>query len=97
MNEKIKVQMSYDIQSGKEKECQVYFAKKLAPGLAKMGFQFSDICFTIWGNSPQIMGGGELESSEEARAIFLSSKWDELLEGMDPFTENFSLRLYHDN
>jgi|GEM_PF-871241 len=97
MNEKIKVHISYDIQSGKEKESQEYLAKKLAPGLAKLGFQFSDICFTIWGDSPQIVGGGELDSSEEAHMIFHSSKWDDLLEGMDPFTENFQLRLYREN
>ena len=89
--------MSYDIVTGKEKECQEYLAKKLAPGLARMGFQFSDICFTIWGDSPQIVGGGDLDSSEEARSIFQSNKWDDLLEGMDPFTENFELRLYRDN
>lgn len=97
MTSKINVQISYDMQTGKEQECQDYLAKKLAPGLARMGFQFSDVSFTIWGNAPHIMGGGVLDSSEEARDIFLSSKWEQLLEGMEPLAENFQLRLYREN
>lgn len=97
MSNKVRVQISYDIQSGKERECQEYLAKKLAPGLAKLGFQFSDVCFTIWGDSPQIMGGGELESTKEARTIFRSTKWEELLEGMEPLAKNFKLQLFQDN
>ena len=48
-----KVLISYDMQKGKEQECQDYLVNKLAPGLARMGFQFADVWYTVWGNSPR--------------------------------------------
>ena len=57
----VKVLISYDMQQGKEQECQDYLVNKMAPALARMGFQFSDVWYTIWGESPEILGGGEVE------------------------------------
>jgi hypothetical protein len=59
-----KVVISYNIQAGKEQECQEYLVNKLAPGLARMGFQFQDLWYTVWGQTPEILGGGEVESME---------------------------------
>lgn len=89
----LKVYISYNMQDGKEKECQEYLANSLAPGLAKMGFQFSEVWFSMWGDSPQILGGGEIESMEKARSIFLSDEWEELADGIEPLTEDFNVRL----
>lgn len=89
----LKVYVSYNMQDGKERECQEYLANSLAPGLANMGFQFSEVWFSMWGNSPQILGGGEVESVEQAQEIFLSSDWEKLAEGIEPFAEDFEVRL----
>ncbi|MEI2776517.1 MAG: hypothetical protein V9G19_11225 [Tetrasphaera sp.] len=78
---------------GKEQECQDYLVNKLAPGLARLGFQFSDLWYTVWGNSPEILGGGELDDLDKARTIFLSSTWNKLASGIEPFTENFKVRV----
>ena len=51
----LKVLISYDMQTGKEQECQDYFVNKFAPGLAKMGFRISDVWYTMWGDAPQIL------------------------------------------
>lgn len=88
-----KVLISYDMQKGKEQECQDYLVNKLAPGLARMGFQFSDVWYTVWGSAPEILGGGEVESIEKARSIFASSTWERLAHGMDGLTDNFKVRL----
>ena len=88
-----KVLISYDMQKGKEQECQDYLVNKLAPGLARMGFQFSDVWYTVWGKSPEILGGGEIESIEKARSIFNSTAWDRLAHGMDGLAENFNVRI----
>ncbi len=91
----VKVLISYDMQQGKEQECQEYLVNKLAPGLARMGFQFSDVWYTVWGSSPEILGGGEVDTMEKARTIFLSSHWEKLAEGIQPLTENFKVRIVH--
>ena len=89
----IKVLISYDMQKGKEQECQDYLVNKLAPGLARLGFQFSDVWYTVWGNSPEILGGGEVDDLEKARNIFLSNNWERLARGIEPFTTNFKVRV----
>jgi hypothetical protein len=89
----VKILISYDMQQGKEQECQEYLVNKIAPALSRMGFQFSDIWYTIWGESPEILGGGELESLDKARSIFQSNAWDQLAEGMESITDNFKVKI----
>jgi hypothetical protein len=89
----LKVVISYDMQEGKEQDCQEYLVNKLAPGLAKLGFQMSDVWYTVWGKAPQITSGGEIEDVDEARDIFLSHDWQQLAEGMEEITSNFEVRL----
>lgn len=89
----IKVVISYDMQEGREQDCQEYLVNRLAPGLAKLGFQMSDVWYTVWGQSPQITGGGEINDLRQARGIFLSSDWERLAEGMQELTSNFQVRL----
>lgn len=91
----IKVLISYDMQQGKEQECQEYLVNKLAPGLGRLGFRFSDVWFTIWGESPQILGGGEVPDIDRVHEIFDSNEWEKLLGEMTPLTDNFRLRVVH--
>ncbi|MBV7330467.1 hypothetical protein KFU94_19920 [Chloroflexi bacterium TSY] len=67
------VQISYNWRDGKERECQEFLANKLAPGLAQLGFQFQDVQYTMWGNSPQIVGNGLVDTLSKAQEIFHSS------------------------
>ena len=79
--------------AGKEQECHEYLVDKLAPGLARLGFRFSQVWFTVWGNSPQIEGGGEVDDMQHAQRIFLSDEWEKLASGLEPLTSNFRLRI----
>jgi hypothetical protein len=88
-----KVLISYDMQAGKEQECQEYLINKLAPGLARMGFRIADVWYTIWGKSPQILSGGMVDDIEQVQRIFLSDTWQQLAQGMQPLTSNFALRV----
>jgi len=89
----IKVMISYDMQQGKEQECQEYLVNKLAPGLGRLGFRFSDVWFTIWGSTPQILGGGEVENVDKAQEIFDSHEWERMRSELAPLTENFRVRV----
>jgi hypothetical protein len=89
----LKVLISYNMLAGKEQEAQDYLINKLAPGLARLGFRISDVQYTIWGNSPQILSGGEVENLEQAQRIFLSDSWERLANGMGALTDNFKVRV----
>lgn len=89
----IKVLISYDMVDGKEQECQEFLANKLAPTLADMGFRVTDVWYTVWGNSPQILGGGEVDSIEEARRIFLSDRWQTIEDKLAGLTDNLKVRV----
>ncbi len=93
----LKVLISYDMANGKEQECQEYLVNKLAPGLGRLGFRFSDVWFTIWGDAPQILGGGAVRDISQAHEIFQSDAWEGMLEEMTPLTENFKLRVVQGN
>jgi hypothetical protein len=88
-----KMLMTYNLQPGKEQEAQEYLVNKLAPGLGRLGFRFSDVWFTIWGNSPQILGGGTIKDIEEAQRIFKSEAWQDLRKQMETLTIDFNLKL----
>ncbi|MCL4859712.1 MAG: hypothetical protein KJZ93_09925 [Caldilineaceae bacterium] len=88
-----KVFISYNMQAGKEQECQEYLINKLAPGLARMGFRIADVWYTIWGKSPQILSGGMIEDLEQAQRIFGSDSWEQLAQGMQALTEDFHVRV----
>ena len=89
----LKVMISYDMQVGREQECQEYLVNKLAPGLGRLGFRFSDVWFTIWGRSPQILGGGEVRDLAQAQEIFQSPAWEKMEADMQKLTTNFKLRV----
>lgn len=88
-----KVMITYDMQEGREQECQEYLVNKLAPGLAKLGLRVSDVWYTVWGNSPQITSGGEIEDLDKARNIFHSSDWESLAAGMEDLATNFKVKV----
>ncbi len=93
----LKVLITYDMQEGKEQDCQEYLVNKLAPGLAKLGFRMSDVWYTVWGSPPQITSGGEVEDVSQARTIFQSDEWEQLAEGMEDISRNLSVRLVRSN
>ncbi len=89
----VKVLISYDMQKGKEQECQEYLVNKLAPGLGRLGFRFNDVWYTIWGTSPQILGGGEVKDAAQAQSIFHSDTWERMAGDLEDLTENLKLRM----
>ena len=88
----VKVKISYDMREGMEQECQEYLVNRMAPVLSDLGFVVTDVWYTIWGSSPQILGGGELETMDEARRVFGSDEWTEVSEKLETMTDNFQLR-----
>lgn len=89
----VKVLISYDMREGREEECQRYVMQTLGPGMAQMGLRITDAWYTLWGNAPQIMGGGVLETEEEAARLIYSDEWSGLIDGLRPLVDNFRVRV----
>jgi hypothetical protein len=93
-NSMVKILFSYDMMQGREEECQRYVMQTLAPGLARLGLPISDAWYTLWGeHTPQILGGGLMEDQKDAARLIHSSEWETLIEGLEPFVENFRVRV----
>ncbi len=88
----VKILLSYDMRRGKEEACQRYVMQTLAPGLARLGLRITDAWYTLWGDAPQILGGGIVSDLEKAREITQSGEWRELVAGLEPYVENFQVR-----
>ena len=88
----VKVTISYDMLEGKEQECQEYLVNRMATALSELGFQVADVWYTVWGNSPQILSGGEVDDMDDARRIFASQEWADITENIESLTQNFQVR-----
>jgi hypothetical protein len=53
----------------------------------------SEVWYTVWGNSPQITSGGEVDDIDKVRTIFSSREWGKLADGMKELTTNFNVRV----
>lgn len=93
----IKVLLSYDMREGHEEDCQRYVVQTLGPGLAQLGLNITDAWYTLWGEAPQILGGGLLKDQADAVRILRSQEWEELVAGLEPFVENFTVRIVDAN
>jgi hypothetical protein len=89
----VKVLISYDMQQGKEQECQEYLVNKVAPALRADGFSVLRSLVHGLGQFSRNFGGGEVESLDKARTIFQSKTWETLAEGLGALTDNFKLRI----
>lgn len=89
----VKVLISYDMREGREEECQRYVMQTLGPGMAQLGLRITDAWYTLWGNAPQIMGGGVLDSEEAASRMIYSQEWGNLIDGLRPLVDNFRIRV----
>lgn len=89
----VKVLISYDMLEGREEECQRYVMQTLGPGMAQLGLRITDAWYTLWGNAPQIMGGGVLDSEEDASRVIYSQEWGDLIDGLRPLVDNFRIRV----
>jgi hypothetical protein len=89
----VKVLISYDMREGREEECQRYVMQTLGPGMAQLGLRITDAWYTLWGNAHQIMGGGVLDSEEEASRMIYSQEWGNLIDGLRPLVDNFRIRV----
>lgn len=93
MDQSIKLVISYNMKPGMEEACHRYIVQELGSMLNEYGFRFTDAWYTAWGNGPQMMGGGLLDSPDVARELLLSKAWRDVIAGLDAYVDDFSVKL----
>ena len=89
----VKLLMSWDIRPGKEQGYFEFAMQTFAPGLMKLGWQPTEVWYTLYGDAPQILTGGITETLEQMRDILDSDEWEELKSRLLEYVTNFRYKV----
>lgn len=89
----VKLIMTWDIRQGREQEYFEFVIREFLPGIQRLGLEPSDAWFTMYGDHPQIMIGAVSNDLEEANRALESDQWDELIQKLMEYVENYELKV----
>ncbi len=67
--------------------------KEFAPALTKMGFQPTDLWYTVVGTTPQVLSGGVTEDLQTMTQILESKAWHALHEKLLSYVIHFQKKV----
>lgn len=89
-----KLLMTWDILPGQEQEYFEFVVREFIPGLQHLGLEPTDAWFTMYGDDqPQILAGAEMPSMKEIELILDSTDWQNLIEKLLEYVEDFSTKI----
>jgi hypothetical protein len=89
----VKLLMTWDILPGKEQDYFEFVVRDFIPGAQKMGMEFSDAWFTMYGSQPQILAVAQMPSINTIQKILDSTDWKELNTRLQDYVENFEYKI----
>ncbi len=89
----IKLLMSWDIRPGQEQTYFEFAMQTFAPALMKMGWQPTEVWYTLYGRGPQILTAGITDSVDKMRDILDSPQWAELKSQLLEHVTNFECKV----
>jgi len=89
----VKLIMTWDIRQGREQEYFEFVIREFLPSIQRLGLEPSDAWFTMYGDHPQIMIGAVSNDLEEANRALESDQWDELIQKLMEYVENYELKV----
>ncbi len=93
----VKLLMQWDIKMGREQEFSEFVVREFAPKLMQLGVEPSEVLYTMYGDGPQMLAIGAVESRERLVAILESSRWDRLHQKLLTYVTNYSQKVVRDN
>ena len=93
----IKLLMQWDIKMGREQEFSEFVVREFAPKLMQLGVEPSEVLYTMYGEGPQMLAIGAVESPERLSTIMQSSGWDTLHKKLLTYVTNYSQKVVRDN
>ncbi len=93
----VKLLMQWDIKMGREQEFSEFVVREFAPKLMQLGIEPNEVLYTMYGEGPQMLTIGAVESPEKLVDILHSANWDKLHRKLLTFVTNYSQKIVRDN
>ena len=82
---------------GREQEFSEFVVREFAPKLMQLGVEPSEVLYTMYGEGPQMLAIGAVDSREKLAGILGSNKWDELHQKLLTYVTNYRQKVVRDN
>jgi len=93
----VRLLMQWDIKMGREQDFSEFVVREFAPRLMQLGIEPSEVLYTMYGEGPQMLTLGAVESREKLADIMQSSGWKKLHAQLLTFVTNYSQKAVIDN
>ena len=93
----IKLLMQWDIKMGREQDFSEFVVREFAPRLMQLGIEPNEVLYTMYGEGPQMLTIGAVESQEKLADILQSNGWQKLHGKLLTYVTNYSQKVVPDN
>ncbi len=93
----VKLVMKWDIKAGREQDFMEFVLREFAPRLMQLGIEPTDVLYTMYGEGPQMLTLGAVESADKLSGILSSGGWKKLHEQLLNYVTNYSQKVVRDN
>lgn len=93
----VRLLMQWDIKMGREQDFSEFVVREFAPRLMQLGIEPSEVLYTMYGQGPQMLTLGVVESKEKLEEILRSPGWKKLHEKLLTYVTNYSHKAVPDN
>src|SRR6476659_3465157 len=93
----VRLLMQWDIKMGREQDFSEFVVREFAPKLMQLGIEPSEVLYTMYGEGPQMLTLGAVESREKLAEILRSAVWRKLHNKLMSYVNNYSQKAVIDN
>lgn len=93
----VKLLMQWDIRVGREQDFSEFVVREFAPRLMQLGIEPSEVLYTMYGEGPQMLTLGAVESPEKLANILQGSGWQKLHVKLLTYVTNYRQKVVRDN
>ena len=93
----IRLLMQWDIKMGREQDFSEFVVREFAPKLMQLGIEPNEVLYTMYGEGPQMLTIGAVESQEKLQEILSSAGWSTLHEKLLNYVTNYRQKAVPDN
>jgi hypothetical protein len=93
----VKLLMQWDIKAGREQEFSEFVVREFAPKLMQLGIEPSEVLYTMYGEGPQMLTIGAVESREKLTSILEGTGWQKLQHKLMSYVTNYQQKIVRDN
>jgi hypothetical protein len=93
----VKLLMQWDIKMGREQEFSEFVVREFAPRLMQLGIEPSEVLYTMYGEGPQMLTIGAVESVDKLTNILQSGGWEKLHTKLLAYVTNYQQKIVRDN